>query len=108
MNEKVMTGRELISYILANHLENEPVYENGKLLGFMTADEAAVKFNVGTATVRVWVNEGNLYGININGVLYIPANSERPGVKVNVADMVPTIPPLSLSPLLGTIGVRQK
>lgn len=73
-----MKGRDLILYILANGLENEPVFENGRLLGFMTLDEAAVKFEVGTATVRVWVNEGMLYGIKIGEEIYIPADSEKP------------------------------
>lgn len=74
----IMKGRDLILYILANGLENEPVFENGRLLGFMTLDEAAVKFEVGTATVRVWVNEGMLYGIKIGEEIYIPADSEKP------------------------------
>ena len=60
-----MKGRDLILYILANGLEDEPVFENGRLLGFMTLDEAALKFEVGAATVRVWINEGMLYGIKI-------------------------------------------
>lgn len=74
----IMKGRDLILYILANGLENEPVFENGRLLGFMTLDEAAVKFEVGTATVRVWVNEGMLYGIKIGTEIYIPADSKKP------------------------------
>lgn len=75
-----MNGRELILYILENGLEDEPVFENGKLLGFMTIGEAAVKFNVGTATIRVWVNEEMLKGIKIGDEIYIPANAERPVV----------------------------
>lgn len=82
-----MNGRELILYILANGLENEPVYENGKLLGFMTIEEAAVKFEVGTATVKVWINEGMLYGIKIGEQIFIPADSERP-VPVTKVDKI--------------------
>lgn len=74
----IMKGRDLILYILANGLEDEPVFENGRLLGFMTIDEAALKFEVGAATVRVWINEGMLYGIKIGEEIYIPADSEKP------------------------------
>ena len=70
-----MTGRELIIYILSNGLEDEPIYEDGKILGFITATEAAEKFNVGLATIKVWINEGTLDGIRIGEELYIPANA---------------------------------
>ena len=71
-----MTGRELIIYILANGLEDKPIYEDGKILGFITATEAAEKFNVGLATIKVWINEGTLDGIRIGEELYIPANAD--------------------------------
>ena len=71
-----MTGLELIIYILANGLEDEPIYEDGKILGFITATEAAEKFNVGLATIKVWINEGMLDGIRIGEELYIPANAD--------------------------------
>ena len=71
-----MTGRELIIYILVNGLEDEPIYEDGKILGFITATEAAEKFNVGLATIKVWINEGTLDGIRIGEELYIPANAD--------------------------------
>lgn len=71
-----MTGRELIIYILSNGLEDEPIYEDGKILGFITATEAAEKFNVGLATIKVWINEGTLDGIRIGEELYIPANAD--------------------------------
>lgn len=88
-----MTGRDLILYILANGLEDKPVYEDGRLLGFMTLDEAAVKFEVGTATVRVWINEGMLYGIKIGEEIYIPADSEKP--------VPPTVPKLVIGKRIG-------
>ena len=71
-----MTGRELIIYILSNGLEDEPIYEDGKILGFITATEAAEKFNVGLTTIKVWINEGTLDGIRIGEELYIPANAD--------------------------------
>lgn len=68
-----MTGLDLVIYILKNNLLNQPIYDNGALLGFITADEAAVKFDVGPATIKVWVKEGRLDGIFIGDTVYIPA-----------------------------------
>lgn len=48
-----MTGRDLILYILANNLENEPVFKNGKFIGFDTEESFAAKHNVGIETVRI-------------------------------------------------------
>lgn len=75
-----MTGRELIIYILSNGLEDEQVYENGKLLGFITPSEAAVKFEVGLATILAWAKLGMLDSVEIGGELYIPANAQVEGV----------------------------
>ena len=66
-----MTGRDLIMYILSNNLENEPVFKDGKFVGFMTVMEAAVKFGVGPSTVRVWYDCGVLDGIKIGETIYI-------------------------------------
>jgi hypothetical protein len=54
-----MTGRDLIVYILQNNLENEPVFKDGKFIGFMTEGEAAEKFDVGVAKFPpdVYVND---------------------------------------------------
>lgn len=73
-----MTGRELILYILANGLEDEPVYKDGKLLGFVTAGEAASKLDVGVATVCAWINQGRLDCIVIGNSIYIPAGFKSP------------------------------
>lgn len=73
-----MTGRDLILYILSNGLENEEIFKNGKFIGFMTAEEAAVKLNVGVATIYSWVTMGMLEGVMIAGALYIPANAKSP------------------------------
>ena len=67
-----MTGRELILYILALGLEDEPVIKDGKLLGFMTEAEYASKHNVGSATVRVWINTGKVKGVRIGDAYFIP------------------------------------
>ena len=69
-----MTGRELIIYILENSLDDEPIFENGKLLGFLNVHEAALKFNVGTATIELWYELGILNGLKIEDNIYIPYN----------------------------------
>lgn len=75
---RMMTGRDLIVYILKNGLENEPIYEDGKILGFMNVEEAAVKFNVSTPTIHAWAKLGMLDSVAIGKALYIPANAECP------------------------------
>lgn len=71
-----MTGRDLIIYILSNNLENEPIFKDGKVLGFMTEVEAASKFNVGIATIKVWCECDIIDHVKIGNILYIPVNAE--------------------------------
>lgn len=71
-----MTGRDLIIYILSNGLEDEPVFKDGKVLGFMTEVEAALKFNVGIATIGVWCDCNMIDHVLIGKELYIPVNAE--------------------------------
>ena len=70
-----MKGRDLIIYILDNHLEDEPIFQDGTFVGFISEGEAAVKFGVGVATIRVWVNNDMLPGVRIGEQIYIPANA---------------------------------
>ena len=72
-----MTYRDLILYILANDLEDTPVFQNGKIAGFQTVPEAAVRLGVGEATVRTWISLGQIDTIQLNDVWYIPENAER-------------------------------
>ena len=65
-----MTGREMIMFILENKLEDEIVIKDGIFIGFMDEDEAAVRFNVGVATVRTWYAMGKLSGVKIGDRLY--------------------------------------
>lgn len=67
-----MTGRDLILYILRNGLENEPVAQNGKLIGFLTIEDAAIKFDVGTATIGAWIELGMMESVRIGDTLFIP------------------------------------
>lgn len=71
-----MTGRDLIVYILENHLEDKPIFENGMFIGVISVEEAAVKFGVGVETVKVWVELGYLKGIKSNNEYYILANAQ--------------------------------
>lgn len=68
-----MTGRELIVYILENHLEDEPVFKDGTFVGFISEREFANKMNVGPNTVRAWVELHIADGVYIGDNLYIPA-----------------------------------
>lgn len=71
-----MTGRELILYILANGLENEPIFKDGKFIGFMTVEEAAEKMNVGVATIHAWLSQKRIDGVSVGNAIYIPVNFE--------------------------------
>lgn len=79
-----MTGRELILYILENKLEDSKVLEGAFFKGFMTEEEAAAKFNVGTATIRTWYNFDVLPGIKVGESLYFLKNVSDPRVCKNI------------------------
>lgn len=70
-----MSGKELILYILLNDLEDEPIDKDGKLVGFITIEEFAAKKSVGVATVKAWIDLGQLNSITISGVTLIPEKS---------------------------------
>jgi hypothetical protein len=74
----MMTGRELILYILENGLENEPVFKNGTFVGFMTVTQAAEKLDVGLATIFAWNTMGKLDGMLLRGGIYIPVTAKSP------------------------------
>lgn len=73
-----MTGRELMLYILENHLEDELVLKDGIFVGFMSEEEAAVKFNVGVATIRAWYIMGKIKGVKIGDRLCFFKNIHDP------------------------------
>ena len=77
-----MTGKELILYILQNNLENTIVLEDGFFIGFMTEEEAAVKFGVGTATIRAWYHCKMLKGTMIGGSLYFCKDVADPRITI--------------------------
>ena len=55
-----MTGRELIMYILENHLEDEPVFQNGTFIGYVSDTKFAEMLGVGVATVHTWILLGRV------------------------------------------------
>lgn len=79
----MMTGRDLILYILQNGLEDEPVFDSGILLGFMNEMEAAIRFDVGTSTIRAWIDMNMLPAIKLGNMFYIPVNAAKPEFKLN-------------------------
>lgn len=78
----VLTGRDLIVYILQNNLENEEIFKNGVFLGCLTVDKAAINLHVGLATVYAWVKIGYLDGIKVNDILYILPNHKYDMLKI--------------------------
>lgn len=71
-----MTGRDLIVYILTNHLENVEI-RNGKLMvsgnDFMKDEQVASILGVGMATIKVWYENDYFEGAwREEGVIYIP------------------------------------
>ena len=68
-----MTGRELIMYILENHLEDEPVFQNGTFVGYVSDVKFAEILGVGVATVRAWLMMGRIKdAIMIGDTMFIP------------------------------------
>ena len=73
-----MIDRELILYILENHLEDADVFFFLKMVClsvFLTAEEAAAKFDVGIETIRIWIGIGLLKAITIGDVIYVLVNA---------------------------------
>ena len=71
-----MTGRDLMVYILENHLEDSEVVKNGIPIGLMSTSEFAVKMNVGEGTVKAWLIEDHVKHYDLKGGIYIPKNFE--------------------------------
>ena len=69
-----MTGRELIMYILENRLEDEPVFQNGTFVGYVSDVKFAEMLGVGIATVRAWIMMGRIKdAIMIGDGMFVPA-----------------------------------
>ena len=83
-----MTGKEMILYILQNNLENTIVLKDGIFIGFMTEEEAAIKFNVGVATIRAWYCCKWLKGTQIGDSLYFLKDVADPRIKIKMGNEV--------------------
>ena len=49
-----MTGRDIILYILENHLEDELFFNNDSIIGLLNTYQAATKMGVGPETINAW------------------------------------------------------
>ena len=66
-----MKGRDLIIYILENHLEDEDVLSDLKKLGLYSVREVAALNNVSGATVKAWCSFGRYNYTTIDDRMYI-------------------------------------
>ena len=66
-----MTGRELIIFILNHHLEDTVLFENGKIPGYLTVGEAAIKIGTGVETVKALYKRGVLKGFTLGDTIFI-------------------------------------
>lgn len=73
-----MTGRDIIIYILKNGLEDEPIFKNGKLIGFLSIPEVAASCNVGVATVQAWIKNNKIDSITIGDLVLVPGDFTSP------------------------------
>lgn len=70
-----MTGRDLIIYILRNHLEDTEILTDSNHM-FLTVEEAAVKYGMGIATVKAMIDQNVLKGMKI-GETYLILNVDK-------------------------------
>ena len=67
-----MTGRELMTYILQNHLEDEEILTDDLIPGFLPLNRAAMKLDTGVNTLRAHIMAGKIKAISITGGVYVP------------------------------------
>lgn len=70
-----MTGRDIIIYILQNHLEDTEILTDSNHM-FLTVEEAAVKYGTGIATVKAMIAQNVLKGMKI-GETYLILNVDE-------------------------------
>ena len=65
----MLTGKDIIMFILKYDLINEKIFEDDV---FIHSSKVAECFGVGNATIKVMYDMGTLHGFDINGELYFP------------------------------------
>lgn len=68
----MMTGRDLIIYILENGLEDKEVLDGGKILGFETLYGLAEKKDIGVETIFALCKMHDVPTVLINNRVCIP------------------------------------
>lgn len=71
-----MTGRDIMMFILENHLEDVDLLNAEEIPNFVTVEKAAVNFGVGTAVVQAWLDKGMLDYVLIANRVFIPENAK--------------------------------
>ena len=66
-----MTGRELIIFILDHHLEDVVLFEDGRIPGYLTVEEAAIKMSTGVETIKALYKRGALKGFKLGDTIFI-------------------------------------
>lgn len=72
----MITGRDLIIYILENGLEDKPIFNDGKFMGYTTVNKLAEEMNVGPETIKTWIALDKIKGaLKIGSEYLIPETS---------------------------------
>lgn len=78
-----MNGRELVVLIMQNNLEEIDIFSEDFLGALMpTVESVAARFNVGVATVEVWLEDDCLEGVVFDGVTYIFPDSLKKFIEI--------------------------
>ncbi len=73
-----MTGRELILYIVENHLEDFEMFDDNMLPKVMTVDETALKWGCGPSTVKALIDMGTVKGIKTKTMYLVLMSNKNP------------------------------
>ena len=78
-----MTGKDLIIYILQNNLEDESIIKDGQFVWLMNEEQAAIKFDVGVATIKTWYYLGLIRGVKIGDSIFFLKTITNPKERDN-------------------------
>ena len=73
-----MTGRDLIVFILENHLEDAVLFTDDHIPGLMSIEEAASKWCTGVHTLKALIKIGKVSGLEIGEKIYISCDHPNP------------------------------